>query len=42
MQKYSARDEEGLVHPPKSEYVNIKDNCLHLWRRIDGRRMLDK
>lgn len=19
------------IHPKKSEYVNIKDNCLHLW-----------
>lgn len=27
------RDEEVAVevHPPKSQYVNIKDNCLHLW-----------
>lgn len=23
-------------HPPKSEYVNIMDNCLHLWRPADG------
>ena len=38
------KDEEEVVqvHPPKSEYVNIKENCLHLWRRIDGRRMLDR
>ena len=38
------KDEEEVVqvHPPKSEYVNIKGNCLHLWRRIDGRRMLDR
>lgn len=20
------------IHPKKSEYVNIMDNCLHLWR----------
>lgn len=20
------------IHPPKSEYVNEKENCLHLWR----------
>lgn len=27
-------DEEVVIqiHPKKSEYVNIKDNCLHLWR----------
>ncbi len=21
-------------HPPKSEYVNVANNCLHLWRFI--------
>lgn len=27
-------DEEAVVeyHPRKSKYVNIKENCLHLWR----------
>ena len=26
-------DEEVIqIHPKKSEYVNILDNCLHLWR----------
>lgn len=27
-------DEEVVIqiHPKKSEYVNILDNCLHLWR----------
>ena len=27
-------DEEAVIqiHPKKSEYVNVKDNCLHLWR----------
>ena len=27
-------DEEAVIqiHPKKSEYVNIKENCLHLWR----------
>ena len=24
------------IHPPKSEYVNIAENCLHLWRPMDG------
>lgn len=29
-------DEDCVVqyHPPKSEYVNNVDNCLHLWRPI--------
>ena len=22
-------------HPPKSEYVNIHKNCLHLWRSLE-------
>lgn len=31
-------DEETVVqfHPPKSEYVNLMENCLHLWRPING------
>lgn len=30
-------DEEEVIqiHPKKSEYVNIVDNCLHLWRKSD-------
>jgi len=30
-------DEEDAViqfHPPKSQYVNNHENCLHLWRKI--------
>ena len=28
-------DEEVLqLHPAKNNYVNIKDNCLHLWKPI--------
>jgi hypothetical protein len=23
-------------HPPKSQYVNVHPNCLHLWRRVDS------
>lgn len=23
------------IHPPKSQYVNIAENCLHLWRPTD-------
>ena len=31
-------DEEAAIqmHPPKSQYVNLKDNCLHLWRPKSG------
>lgn len=27
------KDEELVyqIHPPKSEYVNLKNNCLHMW-----------
>lgn len=31
-------DEDDMVvqyHPPKSEYVNVHEHCLHLWRPID-------
>ena len=29
-------DDEAVIqiHPPKNEYVNNMDNCLHLWRCI--------
>jgi hypothetical protein len=30
-------DEDDCViqyHPPRSEYVNLHKNCLHLWRPI--------
>lgn len=29
-------DEEEVyqIHPPKSQYVNVKENCLHLWKPI--------
>ena len=28
------KDEECVLqyHPPKSDYINIMQNCLHLWR----------
>ena len=34
-------DEDTVIqfHPPKSEYVNIKENVLHLWRNIDGHKL---
>lgn len=30
-------DHEAVMqlHPPKSDYVNIHPNCLHLWRPIN-------
>lgn len=36
-------DEEEVyqIHPPKSQYVNIKDNCLHLWRPVSGRKLVE-
>ena len=37
-------DEEVVVqlHPKKSEYVNIKDNCLHLWRMQELEDLIEK
>lgn len=31
-------DEEECVqiHPAKSVYVNLKENCLHIWRKVGG------
>lgn len=31
-------DEDTVVqyHPPKSQYVNIHKNCLHLWRPTEA------
>lgn len=31
-------DEDCVVqfHPPRSQYVNVHNNCLHLWRPVDG------
>ena len=28
---YNDEDEVWQCHPKKSQYVNIKENCLHLW-----------
>ena len=32
------RDDEVVVqyHPAKSEYVNVVENCLHLWRPLEA------
>lgn len=36
-------DEECYqIHPAESEYVNLMQNCLHIWRPADGRRLGDK
>lgn len=34
-------DEEEVyqIHPPKSEYVNLHDRCLHLWKPENGRKL---
>ena len=31
-------DEDCVVqfHPPRSEYVNMHPNCLHLWKQVDA------
>ena len=36
-------DEEEVyqIMPKKSEYVNIKNNCLHLWRPCNGMTLND-
>ena len=36
------KDDEAVIqiHPPKSEYINLKENCLHLWRRNDADMVL--
>jgi hypothetical protein len=35
-------DEETVVqfHPRKSEYVNLHQGCLHLWRPLTGEIVL--
>ena len=35
-------DDECVVqyHPPKSEYINFKENCLHMWKPINGEFMM--
>lgn len=32
---WDAEDCVVQFHPPKSEYVNNHENCLHLWQPID-------
>lgn len=35
---FEDEEEAVQIHPPRSEYINAVDNCLHLWARSDGRR----
>ena len=30
-------EEVVQIHPKHSEYVNLKKNCLHLWRPVSGK-----
>lgn len=37
-------DDEDIViqiHPPKSQYVNNHQNCLHLWRKCGTNKFLE-
>lgn len=38
------RDDEIVIqmHPKKSEYVNIRENCLHLWRMKEIEDLIEK
>lgn len=35
-------DEEEVyqIHPPKSHYVNMVNNCLHLWRPLSSEALV--
>ena len=33
---WDAEDCVVQFHPPRSEYVNLHNYCLHLWRPVDG------
>ena len=30
----------GLLFPPREEYVNVHDNCFHLWEVKKGKTIL--
>lgn len=34
IERYFFKDDEEVlqIHPKKKEYVNVMDNCLHLWK----------
>lgn len=38
---WDEEDEVLQIHPAKSEYVNIKSNCLHLWK-VKGLKSLTR
>ena len=38
---FKPEDEAYQIHPPKSEYVNIMPNCLHLWAKADGSKVIN-
>ena len=33
---WAAEEAVMQLHPPKSEWVNNHNYCLHLWRPLDG------
>ena len=38
---FDDEEEAYQIMPKKSEYVNLKDNCLHLWRPSNGKTLND-
>ena len=38
---FNPEDEAYQIHPPKSEYVNLVENCLHLWAKADGSKIIN-
>lgn len=38
---WDCEEEVYQIMPKKSQYVNIKDNCLHLWRPCNGKTLED-
>lgn len=38
---FNDEEEAYQIMPKHSEYVNLKDNCLHLWRPSNGKTLDD-
>ncbi len=38
---FEPEEEVYQIHPAQKEYINIKDNCLHLWQPANGKRLCD-
>lgn len=38
---FDPEEEAYQIMPRHSEYVNLKGNCLHLWRPTNGKRLDD-